>query len=212
MCTSSRPKEGSENEFEDYVEEQIINSMVPIWRKNKSELTDEDYENFYTEKRYGFDKPLKHIHISVDGSIRYNAILYIPEKTPFDFYSKEFEKGLELYSNGVLIMDKCADLLPDYFSFVKGMVDSEDLSLNISREMLQHDRQLKLISKNINKKIKSELQSLLKNEREKYEEFYKSFGRQLKYGVYSEFGANKEVLQDLIMFYSSKEKKLVTFR
>ncbi|WP_045517049.1 molecular chaperone HtpG [Neobacillus niacini] len=205
-----RPKEGTENEFEEYVEEQIINSMVPIWRKNKSELTDEDYENFYAEKRYGFDKPIKHIHISVDGTIRYNAILYIPEKTPFDFYSKEFEKGLELYSNGVLIMDKCADLLPDHFSFVKGMVDSEDLSLNISREMLQHDRQLKLISKNINKKIKSELQSLLNNEREKYEEFYKSFGRQLKYGVYSEFGANKEVLQDLIMFYSSKEKKLVT--
>ncbi|MEH7251545.1 molecular chaperone HtpG [Neobacillus niacini] len=208
--SSSRPKEGSENEFEDYVEEQIINSMVPIWRKNRSELTDADYENFYAEKRYGFDKPIKHIHISVDGAIRYNAILYIPEKTPFDFYSKEFEKGLELYSNGVLIMDKCADLLPDHFSFVKGMVDSEDLSLNISREMLQHDRQLKLISKNINKKIKSELQNLLKNEREKYEEFYKSFGRQLKYGVYSEFGANKEVLQDLIMFYSSKEKKLVT--
>jgi molecular chaperone HtpG len=208
--SSSRLKEGSDNEFEEYVEEQVINSMVPIWRKNKSELTDEDYANFYAEKRYGFDKPIKHIHISVDGTIRYNAILYIPEKTPYDFYSKEFEKGLELYSNGVLIMDKCADLLPDHFSFVKGMVDSEDLSLNISREMLQHDRQLKLISKNINKKIKSELQSLLNNEREKYEEFYKSFGRQLKYGVYSEFGANKEVLQDLIMFYSSKEKKLVT--
>ncbi|NYE08119.1 molecular chaperone HtpG [Bacillus niacini] len=205
-----RPVEGSDNEFEDYVEEQVINSMVPIWKKNKSELTDDDYANFYAEKRYGFDKPIKHIHVSVDGTIRYNAILYIPEKTPFDFYSKEFEKGLELYSNGVLIMEKCADLLPDHFSFVKGMVDSEDLSLNISREMLQHDRQLKLISKNINKKIKSELQSLLKNEREKYEEFYKSFGRQLKYGVYSEFGANKEVLQDLIMFYSSKEKKLVT--
>jgi molecular chaperone HtpG len=208
--TSRKLKEGSESEYEDDQEEQIINSMVPIWRKNKSELTDEDYENFYVEKRYGFDKPLKHIHISVDGTIRYNAILYIPEKTPFDFYSKEFEKGLELYSNGVLIMDKCADLLPDHFSFVKGMVDSEDLSLNISREMLQHDRQLKLIAKNINKKIKSELQSLLNNEREKYEEFYQSFGRQLKYGVYSDFGANKEVLQDLIMFYSSKEKKLVT--
>ena len=205
-----RLKEGSESEYEDYQEEQIINSMVPIWRKNKSELTDEDYQNFYTEKRYGFDKPIKHIHISVDGTVRYNAILYIPEKIPFDYYSKEFEKGLELYSNGVLIMDKCADLLPDYFSFVKGMVDSEDLSLNISREMLQHDRQLKLIAKNISKKIKSELQSLLKNEREKYEEFYQSFGRQLKYGVYSDFGANKEVLQDLLMFYSSKEKKLVT--
>jgi molecular chaperone HtpG len=204
-----RPKEDSD-ELEDYLEEQTINSMVPIWRKNKSELTTEDYEQFYAEKHYGFDKPIKHIHISVDGTVRYNAILYIPEKIPFDYYSKEFEKGLELYSNGVLIMNKCADLLPDYFSFVKGMVDSEDLSLNISREMLQHDRQLKLIAKNINKKIKSELQSLLKNDREKYVEFYESFGRQLKFGVYSDFGANKEVLQDLIMFYSSKEKKLVT--
>lgn len=208
--TKSRKKEGSEDEYEDYVEEETINSMVPIWRKNKTELTTEDYENFYNEKRYGFDKPLKHIHISVDGTIRYNAILYIPENIPFDYYSKEYEKGLELYSNGVLIMNKCADLLPDYFSFVKGMVDSEDLSLNISREMLQHDRQLKLIAKNINKKIKSELQSLLKNEREKYETFYKSFGRQLKFGVYSDFGMNKETLQDLLMFYSSKEKKLVT--
>lgn len=208
--TSSRPKEGSENEFEEYVEEQTINSMVPIWRKNKSELTDEDYEKFYMEKRYGFDKPLKHIHVSVDGTIRYNAILFIPEKIPFDYYSKEYEKGLELYSNGVLIMNKCADLLPDYFSFVKGMVDSEDLSLNISREILQHDRQLKLIAKNISKKIKSELQSLLKNDREKYDEFYKSFGRQLKFGVYSDFGSNKEMLQDLIMFYSSKEKKMIT--
>jgi molecular chaperone HtpG len=208
--TGQRPKEGSENELEDYQEEQTINSMVPIWRKNKNELTAEDYEKFYTEKHYGFDKPIKHIHISVDGTIRYNAILYIPEKMPYDYYSKEYEKGLELYSNGVLIMNKCADLLPDYFSFVKGMVDSEDLSLNISREMLQHDRQLKLIAKNINKKIKNELQSLLKNEREKYEEFYKSFGRQLKYGVYSDFGSNKDVLQDLLMFSSSKEKKLVT--
>ena len=184
--------------------------MVPIWKKNKNELTPEDYENFYAEKRYGFDKPLKHLHINVDGTVSYNAILFIPEKTPFDYYSKEFEKGLALYSNGVLIMDKCADLLPDYFSFVKGMVDSEDLSLNISREILQHDRQLKLIAKNIRKKIKSELQSLLKNEREKYETFYQSFGRQLKYGVYSDYGMHKEELQDLIMFYSSKEKKLVT--
>lgn len=208
--TSSRLKEGSDNEYEDYSEEQIINSMVPIWRKNKSELTDDDYTAFYNEKHYGFDKPLKHIHISVDGTIRYNAILYIPEKIPFDYYSKEFEKGLELYSNGVLIMNKCSDLLPDYFSFVKGMVDSEDLSLNISREILQHDRQLKLIAKNINKKIKSELQSLLKNDREKYETFYQSFGRGLKFGVYNDFGMHKDVLQDLLMFYSSTEKKLVT--
>ncbi|MFO1443742.1 molecular chaperone HtpG [Bacillus sp. Bva_UNVM-123] len=209
--TEQKPKDDTENEYVEFTEEQTINSMVPIWRKNKNELTTEDYENFYNEKHYGFDKPLKHIHISVDGSIRYNAILYIPEKIPFDYYSKEFEKGLELYSNGVLIMNKCGDLLPDYFSFVKGMVDSEDLSLNISREILQHDRQLKLIAKNINKKIKSELLSLLKNEREKYEEFYKSFSRQLKFGVYNDFGMHKEELQDLLMFYSSKEKKMVTF-
>ena len=208
--STSRKKEGSEDEWETVVEEQTVNSMVPIWRKNKNELTDEDYTNFYHEKHYGFDKPLKHIHISVDGAVRYNAILFIPENMPFDYYSKEFEKGLELYSNGVLIMNKCADLLPDHFSFVKGMVDSEDLSLNISREMLQHDRQLKLIAKNISKKIKSELQSLLKSDRENYEKFYNSFGRQLKYGVYSDFGAHKEELQDLVMFYSSKEKKLVT--
>ncbi|USK41034.1 molecular chaperone HtpG [Cytobacillus firmus] len=206
----SKPKSDAENEYEENIEEQTINSMVPIWRKNKSELSDEDYEKFYQEKHYGFDKPVKHIHINVDGTIRYNAILYIPENIPFDYYSKEYEKGLELYSNGVLIMNKCGDLLPDYFSFVKGMVDSEDLSLNISREMLQHDRQLKLIAKNISKKIKNELQSLMKNEREKYEQFYKSFGRQLKYGVYSDFGTHKETLQDLLMFYSSTEKKLVS--
>ncbi|MCD4839584.1 molecular chaperone HtpG [Neobacillus sedimentimangrovi] len=208
--TKSRLKEGSESEYEQYKEEETINSMVPIWRKNKKELTEEDYNNFYSEKHYGFDKPLKHIHINVDGAVRYQAILYIPEKIPFDYYTAEYEKGLELYSSGVLIMNKCADLLPDYFSFVKGMVDSEDLSLNISREMLQHDRQLKLIAKNINKKIKSELLNLLKNDREKYEKFYQSFGRQLKFGVYSDFGAHKEELKDLLMFYSSKEKKLVT--
>ncbi|MCL6605418.1 MAG: molecular chaperone HtpG [Paenibacillus sp.] len=207
---SQQPKEGSEDEFVEVTEEQTVNSMVPIWRKNKNELTPEDYENFYMEKRYGFDKPLKHIHISADGAVVYNAILFIPENTPYDYYTKEYEKGLELYSNGVLIMDKCSDLLPDYFSFVKGMVDSEDLSLNISREMLQHDRQLTLIAKNIKNKVKGQLQSLLKDEREKYEQFYKSFGRQLKFGVYSDYGVNKETLQDLLMFYSSKEKKLVT--
>lgn len=208
--TERKPKEDSENEFEDIQEEKTINSMVPIWRKNKNELKDEDYENFYSEKHYGFDKPLKHIHISVDGAVRYNAILFIPEQIPFDYYSKEFEKGLELYSNGVLIMEKCADLLPDYFSFVKGMVDSEDLSLNISREILQQDRQLKLIAKNIKNKIKSQLQGLLKDDREKYKKFYESFGRQLKYGVYSDYGSHKDVLQNLLMFYSSKEKELVT--
>ncbi|GIO34803.1 MULTISPECIES: molecular chaperone HtpG [Paenibacillus] len=208
--SGQRPKEGSEGEFEEYKEEQTINSMVPIWRRNKSELTQEDYENFYAEKRYGFDKPLTHVHVKADGAVVYNAILFIPERTPFDYYTKEYEKGLELYSNGVLIMDKCADLLPDYFSFVKGMVDSEDLSLNISREMLQHDRQLTLIAKNIKSKIKSQLLSLLKDDREKYETFYKAFGRQLKFGVYNDYGMNKDVLSDLLMFTSSKEKKLVT--
>jgi molecular chaperone HtpG len=205
-----RLKEGAEDEFEDYQDEQIVNSMIPIWKKNKNELTPEDYEKFYADKRYGFDKPIKHIHISVEGAVSYHSILFIPESIPFDFYSKEYEKGLELYANGVLIMDKCSDLLPDFFSFVKGIVDSADLSLNISREMLQHDRQLKLIAKNIQSKIKSQLQSLLKDEREKYEQFYKSFGRQLKYGVYNDYGSHKDILQDLLMFYSSKEKNLVT--
>ncbi|GGB52477.1 molecular chaperone HtpG [Virgibacillus dakarensis] len=208
--TESKLKEGSEDEYEDHIEEQTINSMVPIWKKNKNELTEEDYENFYQEKRYGFDKPLKHIHLNIDGTVRYNAILYIPENRPYDYYSQDYEKGLELYSNGVLIMEKCADLIPDHFSFVKGMVDSEDLSLNISREMLQHDRQLKLIAKNITKKVKNQLLSLQRDDREKYEKFYESFGRQLKFGVYNNFGQNKETLQDLLMFYSSKEKKMVT--
>ncbi|APH18743.1 molecular chaperone HtpG [Clostridium botulinum] len=208
--TKTKPKEDNKEEFEEYKEEETINSMVPIWRKNKNELKAEDYENFYAEKHYGFDKPIKYIHTSVDGVVSYNAILFIPETTPYDFYTKEYEKGLELYSSGVLIMNKCGDLLPDYFGFVKGIVDSEDLSLNISREILQHDRQLKLIAKNIKTKIKNELESLLKKEREKYEKFYESFGRQLKYGVYSDFGSNKDILQDLLMFYSSKEKKMVT--
>lgn len=208
--TQSRLKEGSDKEYQEYTEEQTVNSMVPIWRRNKNELKDEDYDNFYSEKHYGFDKPLKHIHISVDGVISYNAIMFIPEKTPYDFYTKEYEKGLELYSNGVMIMEKCPDLLPDYFGFVKGIVDSDDLSLNISREILQHDKQLKLIAKNIKSKIKSELEGMLKNEREKYEEFYKSFGRTLKFGIYNEYGSNKEILQDILMFYSSREKKMVT--
>ena len=208
--TKSKLKEGSESDYEEYKEEETVNSMVPIWRRNKSELTDEDYNNFYMEKRFGFDKPLKHIHISVDGMVSYNSILYIPENLPFNYYTKDYEKRLELYSNGVLIMEKCGDLLPDYFGFVKGIVDSQDLSLNISRELLQHDRQLKRIAKNINNKIKNELENMLKNDRESYDKFYKTFGRQLKFGVYEEFGANKETLQDLIMFYSSKEKKMVT--
>ena len=208
--TKSKPKDDDSDEYVEYTEEETINSMVPIWRKNPNELTDEDYENFYKEKRYGFDKPLKHIHIKADGTIRYDAILYIPETIPFDYYTAEYEKGLELYANSVLIMEKNGDLIPDYFSFVKGMVDSRDLSLNISREMLQHDRQLKLIEKNITRRIKRELLKMLRNDRETYEKFYEAFGRQLKYGVYSDFGANKETLQDLLLFYSSTEKKLVS--
>ncbi|MBU3131405.1 molecular chaperone HtpG [Clostridium gasigenes] len=208
--TKSELKEGTENEYDEHIEEQVVNSMVPIWRKNKRELTKEDYENFYNEKHYGFDKPLSHVHISVDGAVSYNAVLYIPEKTPYDFYTKEYEKGLELYSSGVMIMDKCSDLLPDYFGFVRGVVDSEDLSLNISREILQHDRQLKLIAKNVKTKIKNELENMLKNDRENYEKFYESFGRTLKYGVYNEYGANKDILKDLLMFHSSKEGKMIT--
>ena len=203
-------REGTEDEYDEVIEEVVVNSMVPIWRKNKRELTKEDYENFYVEKHFGYDKPLKHIHTSVDGVVSYNSILYIPENMPYDFYNKEYEKGLELYSAGVMIMEKCSDLLPDYFGFVKGIVDSEDLSLNISREILQHDRQLKFIAKNIKNKIKNELENMLRNDRESYEKFYKSFGRTLKYGVYNEFGADKDVLKDLLMFYSSKEKKMVT--
>ncbi len=210
LVKKSKPIEGSETEREDYFEEEILNSMVPIWRKNKNELTEEDYNNFYTEKHFGYEKPLKYIHASVDGVTSYNTILYIPSSAPYDFYSKDFEKGLELYSNGVMIMEKCSDLLPDYFAFVQGLVDSADLSLNISRELLQHDRQLKIIAKKIKEKIKSELMSMLTNEREKYEEFYNNFGKQLKYGVYADWGSNKELLQDLLLFYSSSEKKLVS--
>ena len=184
--------------------------MVPLWRKNKNELKEEDYKHFYTEKFYDYNEPIKYAHVKNEGNANYNALLYIPSKAPYDFYSKEYEKGLQLYSNGVLIMDKCSDLLPDYFSFVKGLVDSEDLSLNISREMLQHDRQLKVIAKSIEKTISSELKKMLRNDREKYEEFWKAFGLQLKYGVYSDYGMNKEKLQELLMFTSSKENKLVT--
>lgn len=210
MVTKSKLKEGSENEYEEYSEDETLNTMVPIWRRNKNELKAEDYEQFYMDKHFGFEKPLKYIHSSVDGVTSYNMILYIPAKAPYDFHSKEFQKGLELYSNGVMIMEKCGDLLPDYFGFVQGLVDSPDLSLNISRELLQHDRQLKFIAKKIKDKVKNELKSMQKKDRESYETFYNSFGRQLKYGVYSDFGSNKEVLQDLLMFYSSTEKKLVS--
>lgn len=215
--THSRPIEQSEEdkeagkapEYEDYIEIETLNSMVPLWKKSKSELKEEDYKHFYTEKFYDYNEPLKYSHVVNEGMPSYNALLYIPSKAPYDFYSKEFEKGLQLYSNGVLIMDKCADLLPDYFCFVKGLVDSEDLSLNISREMLQHDRQLKVIAKSIEKTVSNELKKMLKNEREKYESFWKEFGVQLKFGVYSGYGMNKDKLQDLLLFTSS-QGKLVT--
>ena len=192
--------------------DETINSMVPLWKKNKSEITDEDYENFYNEKHFGFDKPLKSIYYSVDGASSFTSILYIPGRAPFDFYSKDFERGLELYSNNVMIMQKCQDLLPEYFGFVQGVVDSQDLSLNISRELLQHDRQLQFISKKIKEKIKKELLSMQKDEREDYVKFFEAFGRTLKFGLYSEYGMNKDMLQDLIMFYSSTEKELVTLK
>ncbi|MBR3759744.1 MAG: molecular chaperone HtpG [Ruminococcus sp.] len=201
---------GKSPEFEEYLEIETLNSMVPLWKKNKTELKEEDYKHFYAEKFFDYNPPLKYSHVKNEGAANYNALLYIPSKAPYDYYSKEYEKGLQLYSNGVLIMDKCSDLLPDYFSFVRGLVDSEDLSLNISREMLQHDRQLKVIAKSIEKTISSELKKMLKNEREKYEEFWKAFGLQMKYGIYSDYGMNKEKLQDLLLFTSSNENKLVT--
>jgi molecular chaperone HtpG len=210
--SKSRIKEGTEEEHESYTEIDVVNSMVPIWKKNKNELTDEDYNNFYSEKHYGFDEPIDHIHFKIEGAVSYNALLYIPAKQPMDYYTPDFEKGLSLYSRGVMIMEKCPDLLPDYFSFVKGVVDSEDLSLNISREMLQHDRQLKLIAKNIKSKVKKELQGMIESDREKYEQFYEAFGRQLKYGIYSDYGMNKEDLQELLLFHSSTEEKLVTLK
>ena len=210
MMQKRKLKEGTENEYEEYFEDEILNSMVPIWRKNKSELKEEDYEKFYMEKHFGYEKPLKYTHVSVEGVVSYNAILYLPARAPFDFYTKEFEKGLELYSNGVMIMKKCGELLPDYFGFVQGLVDSPDFSLNISREVLQHDKQLQFIAKKLKEKIKSELLSLLKEERETYEKFFLNFGKMLKYGLYSEWGSNKETLQELVMFYSSHEKKLST--
>ena len=210
--TESKLKEGSEDEYETVVTPTQLNSMVPLWRKNKNEITEEEYEEFYKSKFYDFEKPLLTVHSKTEGQVTYDALLYVPSHAPFDYYTKSYEKGLQLYSNGVLIMDKCADLLPDYFSFVKGLVDSADLTLNISRETLQQDHILKIIAKNLEKKIKSELEKMLKNKREDYETFYKAFGLQLKYGVYADYGMNKDVLQDLLLFYSSSEKKLVTLK
>ena len=207
---SRRLKEGSEDEYEDVTENRTLNSMVPIWKKNKSEVTDEEYRSFYREKFFDYEEPVKVIHSKVEGAVTYSALLYVPSHAPFDYYSKEYEKGLQLYSSGVMIMDKCADLLPDYFSFVRGLVDSEDLSLNISREMLQHDMQLKVIAKSLEKKIRSELKKLMDSEREAYEKFFSAFGTQLKYGVYENYGRNKEAVQDLLLFVSSAEKKPVS--
>ena len=213
MYVESRElKEGTESEYETVITDKTLNSRIPIWKKNKNEVTDEDYNNFYTEKFYDYEAPAKVIHSKTEGNATYSALMFIPKHAPFDYYSKDFEKGLQLYSKGVLIMDKCKDLLPDYFSFVKGLVDSEDLSLNISREMLQHDAQLKLIAKTIEKKIKSELEKMLNNEREAYEEFFKTFGMQIKFGIYNSYGMNKENLKDLVLFYSSKEKSLVSLK
>ena len=206
----SRLKEGSKDEYETYKEIETINSMIPIWKKSKNEVSEDEYNSFYMNKFMDYDKPLKTIHTSVEGQVSYKSILYIPSHLPFDFYTKEYEKGLSLYSNGVLIMDKCADLLPDHFSFVKGVVDTEDVSLNISREILQQNTNVKIMAKSIEKKIKRELENMLKNDREAYEEFFKTFGMQLKFGIYAEYGAHKDELKDLILFYSSTEKKLVT--
>lgn len=205
-------KEGSKDEYEKITEDETLNSMIPLWKKDSSEVKDEEYAQFYKEKYYDYEAPLKVIRQKAEGMTEYTALLFIPAHAPFDYYSRDYEKGLQLYSSGVMIMDKCKDLLPDYFSFVRGLVDSSDLSLNISREMLQHDRQLKSIGKAIEKKISSELSKMLENDRENYEKFYKAFGTQLKWGIYSDYGMHKDVLQDLLMFKSSNENKLVTLK
>lgn len=207
-----RLKEGTEDEYETVKEDETLNSMIPLWKKNKKEIKPEEYEAFYKDKFMDYEKPLKVIHYKTEGQATYDALLFIPSHAPFDYYTKEYEKGLQLYSKGVLIMDKCKDLLPDHFSFVKGLVDSEDLSLNISREVLQHDHQLKLIAKTIEKKIDSELKKMLETDREAYEKFFKAFGMQIKFGVYSDYGIHKDSLKDLLLFYSSSEKKPVTLK
>ena len=227
LVTKSRPVEEPEEEavevegeekeykapkYEEYTELETLNSMVPIWQRAKKDVTDEEYEAFYREKFFDYNKPLRVIHSSAEGSVSFKALLYIPSKAPYDFYTKDFKRGLQLYSSGVMIMENCEDLLPEHFRFVRGIVDSQDLSLNISREMLQHNRQLTIIARNIEKKIKSELKSMLENDREKYEEFYAAFGRQLKYGTVSDYGAHKDACQDLLLFYSNKQGKLISLR
>ena len=205
-------KEGSDSEYETTYEDTTLNSMIPIWKKDKKDITEEDYNNFYSDKFYDYEKPIKVINSKVEGQCSYNALLFIPSHAPFDFYSKEYEKGLQLYASGVLIKDKCSDLLPDYFNFVKGVVDTQDLSLNISREMLQHDKNLGLIAKSIENKIKNELSNMLKNDREEYKKFFKTFGLQLKFGVYNNYGMDKDKLKDLLLFYSSKKQDYITLQ
>lgn len=206
---NNRKKEDSD-EYETYKEVITVNSMIPLWKRNKKDITEEEYNNFYSDKFFDYDKPLDVLHFNIEGNVNYNALLYIPSHAPYDYYSKEYEKGLQLYTNGVLIMDKCSELLPDYFSFVRGVIDTEDIPLNISRETLQDDKNIKLIAKSIESKVKNELLDLLKNNRDKYLEFYKAFGMQLKFGIYNDYGMHKDKLEDLIMFYSSNDKKLIT--
>ena len=216
--TKSRPVETEDEngekktDYESYTEMETLNSMVPIWQRAKKDVSDEEYETFYREKFFDYTKPLRTIHYNVEGNVSFKALLYIPGKAPYDFYTKDFKRGLQLYSSGVMIMENCEDLLPEHFRFVRGIVDTQDLSLNISREMLQHNRQLTIIARNIEKKIRSELKAMLENDREKYEEFYAAFGRQLKYGTVSEYGAHKEACQDLLLFWSHKQGKLVSLK
>ena len=208
--TNRKLKNKSKDEYEEVKEVETLNSMIPLWKKNSSEVTEEELNNFYSDKFYDYEKPLKVIQSSVEGLCSYKALLFIPAHAPYDYYTKEYEKGLSLYSNGVLIMDKCSDLLPDYFGFVKGVIDTEDVSLNISREMLQKTKSISLIAKSIESKIRKELEEMLKEDRENYEKFFEAFGMQIKYGVYSDYGMNKDKLQDLLLFTSSKTKKLIT--
>ena len=211
LVTNTRKKEDSD-EYEEYKELETLNSMIPLWKKDKKKITEEDYNNFYTDKFYDYEKPLKVMHFNIEGNVNFNALLYIPSHAPYNYYTKDYEKGLQLYTNGVLIMDKASELLPDYYSFIKGVIDTEDIPLNISRETLQDDKNIKLIAKAIENKIKKELLDLMKDNREKYEEFYKVFGNQLKFGIYNDYGINKDKLVDLLMFYSSKDKKLITLK
>ena len=209
--SKSRKKEDSD-EYESYLELDTLNSMVPLWQRAKKDVTEEEYDTFYREKFFDYNKPLRTIHSSAEGSVSFKALMYVPSKAPYDFYTKDFKRGLQLYSSGVMIMENCEDLLPEHFRFVRGIVDSQDLSLNISREMLQHNRQLTIIARNIEKKIKGELKNMLENDREKYEEFYAAFGRQLKYGTVADYGVHKESTKDLLLFYSHKEGKLISLK